>query len=293
MSSILGGYTWASRTLGTPAARKTRRSSPVAPSGSASAARAASITACASMAWLVAALAPVTFFSLRSTACSSVPVSPLDTPCHKNHSPASSTAPPTARSTGAKCSDGIQPLRPDFSFSSDISIRSSVAQAAVGTVTQVKFLNQLQRHLHHGHHHQLANPLPRLNADGFIAAIPAGNFHLALVIAVDQADQIAQHQTLLVAQARTRQQHGGKAGVADMNGQARWQQSRLARLEHQRLINAGAQIHSGRTGRGVFRQRPLAAQTGVQHPGFKSFHWRRFPLFYFYANVSRTPSGRP
>ena len=95
------------------------------------------------------------------------------------------------------------------------------------------------------------------------AAVPAAHHQRALVVAVDQADQVAQHDAVFVAQARARQDHRGQAGVADVDGDAGRDQHRLAGLQQQRRVEAGAQVEAGAAGRGVGRQ--LLGHARVEH----------------------------
>jgi hypothetical protein len=66
-----------------------------------------------------------------------------------------------------------------------------------------------------------------------------------------QPDQVAQHDAVLVAQAGARQQHRGEARVTDVDRQTGRDELRLARREHQRRIQARAQVEPGAAGRGV------------------------------------------
>src|SRR5436189_11495 len=56
---------------------------------------------------------------------------------------------------------------------------------------------------------------------------------------------------VLVAQARARQDHRGQARVGDVDGQAGGDELALAGLEHQRRVQAGAQVQAGAAGRGI------------------------------------------
>jgi hypothetical protein len=71
-----------------------------------------------------------------------------------------------------------------------------------------------------------------------MTAIPCGNENLALVIRIDQANQVAQHDAMLVAEARARQDHGRKAGIRQVDCDAGWHQDGFARMD---LIAASMQ----------------------------------------------------
>ncbi len=68
---------------------------------------------------------------------------------------------------------------------------------------------------------QLRDALHRLNHKGCLTPVPAADHQLALVIGVNQTDQIAQHDAVFVAQARARQDDGGQAGVKAIKRPAR------------------------------------------------------------------------
>ncbi len=67
---------------------------------------------------------------------------------------------------------------------------------------------------HHRHDHQLGDVFADLDGEGFGAPVPAGNKQLALIIAVDQAHQIAQDDAVLVAQSRTGRTTAANPGSA-------------------------------------------------------------------------------
>ena len=80
-------------------------------------------------------------------------------------------------------------------------------------------LDQLR--LNHRRDDELRDAFHRLHRVGGWAAVPAAHHQRALVVAVDQADEVAQHDAVLVAQPRARQDHGGQTRVADVDGDAR------------------------------------------------------------------------
>ena len=64
-----------------------------------------------------------------------------------------------------------------------------------------KRIDHTKLRLHHGHDDQLRQPLHRLQRESYIAAVPRADHELALVIAVNQAHQVTQHDAMFVAQA--------------------------------------------------------------------------------------------
>src|SRR5262245_51853013 len=85
------------------------------------------------------------------------------------------------------------------------SALAGAAEAARAAPARFEFLDDVQLHLHHGHHHQLRDALHRLDGEGDLAAVPHRHHDLSLVVGIDQADEVAEHDAVLVAQTRARQ----------------------------------------------------------------------------------------
>ena len=149
---------------------------------------------------------------------------------------------------------------------------AGVPEAAGTALAFVEALDQLEMRLHHRHQHQLRDALADGDLESGIAAVPAGDHQLALVVRVDQADQVAQHDAVLVAQARARKDQRGQARIGDVDGQAGGDQHGLARLEDEVFLEHGAQVEAGGTRGGVLRQREVAAQAGVEDLGLQGMH---------------------
>jgi len=82
-----------------------------------------------------------------------------------------------------------------------------MSKAAGAASALGKFLDDLKLYLHNRHENHLRNPRTRLDDEGIITAVPARYEHLTLVVRVDQPDEIAQHDTVLVPKARPRQEN--------------------------------------------------------------------------------------
>ena len=88
----------------------------------------------------------------------------------------------------------------------------------------------------------------------FLTAVPAGDHEFALVVAVDEADEVAEHKALLVAESGARKNEGGVGGIGHVNGDPGVNERRFARGEREGFVEQGAQIEPRRTGRRVARQ---------------------------------------
>ena len=106
-------------------------------------------------------------------------------------------------------------------------------------ITIDKLVDNLKSSPHHRHEHHLCNPFAGLYGEGLMAPIPAGHIKLALVIRINQSDQIAQHDTVLVAQTGAWQQYRRQTRVGDMDGYAGGQQFGLSGLQMQRFVETG------------------------------------------------------
>jgi hypothetical protein len=77
---------------------------------------------------------------------------------------------------------------------------SRTAKPPGSPVAGRELLHHLELHLHDGHDDHLGDALARFDRESRLAAIPARNHDLPLVVGVDQADEIAEHDAVLVAQ---------------------------------------------------------------------------------------------
>ena len=74
-----------------------------------------------------------------------------------------------------------------------------MAEATGAPIARLELLHHVEADLLDGDEHHLRNALAGLHLVGGLAAIPAGDEHLALVIGVDQAGQVAEDDAVLVA----------------------------------------------------------------------------------------------
>lgn len=67
-------------------------------------------------------------------------------------------------------------------------------------MTALKSVYDLEVSLYHGYDHQLRDPFTDLDGKGLVSSIPAGDKQSALIIRIDQPDQISQHNAVLMSQ---------------------------------------------------------------------------------------------
>jgi len=96
-----------------------------------------------------------------------------------------------------------------------------------------------------------------------LSAVPYRDEYLSLIVGVDQTDQIAQHDTVFVAEAGAGQDHRRVMRVIQMQGDAAGNQFALAGANGHATLDAGAQVDAGRTGRGISGR--VLVQARIQH----------------------------
>jgi len=80
-----------------------------------------------------------------------------------------------------------------------------MAEATRTTLTFVEIFNDIELHLCDRHEQHLCDSLARLNLITIRTTIPARDEYLSLVVGIDEAGQVAQHQSVFVSQAGARQ----------------------------------------------------------------------------------------
>src|SRR3569832_2908494 len=108
---------------------------------------------------------------------------------------------------------------------------AGAAKPACAAVAGSKFLDDIQPYLQYGHDDQLSKPLHRDENECGIAAIPGRHNQLSLVVGVNQANQVPQHDAMLVPKSAPGQDHCRIAGIGDMNGYSRGHQMRGTRRQ--------------------------------------------------------------
>src|SRR3569833_2716989 len=108
------------------------------------------------------------------------------------------------------------------------SVAPRVAETALAAPARLELLDDLETRLYHRHEHHLRDALAHGDGEWLLAAVPAGHEDLSLIIGVDEPHQIAQHNTMLMAEPRARQQDRRERGVRDVQRDAGRNQLGLA-----------------------------------------------------------------
>src|SRR5205085_10554249 len=85
---------------------------------------------------------------------------------------------------------------------SQASLLSSRAEAARAALAFLERLDHVELHLQDGNDHELRDPFERLDLERFLAAVPARDHELALVVGIDEPHEVAEHDAVLVAKSR-------------------------------------------------------------------------------------------
>ena len=109
-----------------------------------------------------------------------------------------------------------------------------------------------------------------------VAPVPRRQKDLALIVGVNQSDEISEHDAMLVPQSGPGKDDGSEGRVGEMDRNAGGNERGVPRLERERCIEACAQIESRGAARCVMRQ--LSAQTRVENLDVECFHDRRLGL---------------
>jgi hypothetical protein len=96
---------------------------------------------------------------------------------------------------------------------------SGMAKAAFPAKGFFEAINPLKLCLHDRHQNQLGNALTGLDRKGRRPSIPTRYHQFALIIAVDQSDQITQDNAMFMAKTGPWQNNRSIGRVFDLNGQ--------------------------------------------------------------------------
>ena len=128
-----------------------------------------------------------------------------------------------------------------------------MTESAGTPVAGVKLFHDIEFDLFYRDEDHLCDTLAGLNLVGAAAAIPARYEYLSLVIGIDQSGQVSKNKSVLVSQARTRQQHRCERRIGNMYCQACRNQNCFAGIHGQGLVDASAHVETCRAFRRIVR----------------------------------------
>ena len=86
---------------------------------------------------------------------------------------------------------------------------------------------------------------PGCDREGLAAAVPHADQQRPLVVGIDQAGAVAEHDAVLMAQPGARQHHRAQRRVGEVDRQSRRDQRGVAGLQGQSALQRGAQVEAG------------------------------------------------
>lgn len=123
---------------------------------------------------------------------------------------------------------------------------AGVAKSAGPALTLIEFLDDLEVHLHDRDQHHLRDALAGLYNEALSAAVPARQVHLALIVGIDEANEIAENDAVFVTETGAGQQHRSQAGVLDMDRKPSRDEFCHARFDRKWIIYTGTHIYACR-----------------------------------------------
>ena len=144
---------------------------------------------------------------------------------------------------------------------------SGAAKSSRATRSRGKFGNDFELDLQYRYDDQLGDAFHRLDGEGHLAAIPHRDKNLPLIVGIDQADEIAEHDAVFMPQSGARQNHGCISGIGNVNGDSRRHQRGFAGFERDGSVNASTQIEPGGTRGGVLWK--LIEKTVIEYTNIK------------------------
>ena len=122
-----------------------------------------------------------------------------------------------------------------------------MTESAGTPVAGVKLFHDIEFDLFYRDEDHLCDALARLHLVGIAATIPARYEHLSLVVRIDQASQVPEHEPMFVPQARARQQDCRERRIGHMNRETSWHEHRITGVNGQGLVDARAHVEARRT----------------------------------------------
>ena len=139
------------------------------------------------------------------------------------------------------------------------------AEAASPAPRSTELSDAAEGGLHHRHDDELRDALHRLMVNSAAGRGSSNSPSAGLVVGGRSGRRGCQHDAVLVAQAERGRIIAARPG-SPMWMKGRWESLRLARRQHQRRVQAGAQVEASAAGRGVGGQL-LAMRSSSTFPG--------------------------
>src|SRR6266545_1519673 len=144
----------------------------------------------------------------------------------------------------------------------------AATESALAAVARFEIIDDVELCLHDRNDDELRDAIERIDRVRHTAAIPATHHQRPLIVGIDQADEIAEHDTVLVPEAGARKDHRCKPGIRNVDRDAGRDELRLTRRKRNRRVDARSQVHAGRArGRVSGQVRPDALVEDLEVDG--------------------------
>ena len=114
----------------------------------------------------------------------------------------------------------------------------AATESALATVARFEVLHDVELRLDDRNDDELRDAIERIDRVRHVAAIPAAHHQRPLIVGIDQADQIAEHDAVFVAEAGARKDRRCKPRIRNVDRDAGRDELRLARRERNRCGDA-------------------------------------------------------
>src|SRR5690348_1317247 len=91
------------------------------------------------------------------------------------------------------------------SWSKTLSDFAATPEAAHAASARFELVDDLECRVNHWHDDELSDPIERVDGVGSAAAVPTAHHQRALIIGIDESDEIAQHDSMSMSETRSRQ----------------------------------------------------------------------------------------
>jgi len=109
----------------------------------------------------------------------------------------------------------------------------------------IEVRHDLKFDLHHRDDHELRDALAGREREGFMPSIPARNHEFPLIVRINQADEIAEHDAVAMAETGARQNDCGESRVLNIDRKTGGDELGPPGRKLERFIETGPKIQAG------------------------------------------------
>lgn len=142
---------------------------------------------------------------------------------------------------------------------------AGMTKTAGTTLTFRELVDDFKVNLRDGHEDHLGDAVTYGDVKGGLRAVPHRHKNLTLIVRIYQPHQVAEDNSVLVAESGAWEENGRKARISDVDGKPGWNQLGLTRLDRDVAFKTGTKVKTCRAVRCVFRKRNGLAQTRVKN----------------------------